>query len=107
MTDHKIYNHIDEWYFPDIDYKEFMDNIQWTRTRMSDIMQRKTREERVPGFTIDYNFPLKSVMFHEHDGMWDDPKNQKFQFFNKQFNDELSKVIKDWKPKKVLEVGAG
>lgn len=113
MTDHKIYQNIDEWYHPDIDYNEMMENFRWTHTRMTDLMREKKEIVEKSSF-LNYEFPLKNIMLHEHSGMfeWDGKKekhgrHQKFQFFNKQFNDELAKSIQRWNPQKVLEVGAG
>lgn len=108
-TPHKIYNNIDEWYHPDIDYHEMMINFRWTRTLISDAMQENAKKEGISHEFLDPSFPLKSVHLFEHAGMdrAKDLTRQKFQFFNKQFNDELANIIKRWKPERVLEVGAG
>jgi len=100
----KIYSSIDDWYTPEIDFYEMLDKLRWTRTYMSDALQKSAKDD-------DYDFPLKSIMMMEHAGMYDSGHkpghNQKFQFYNLQFNNMLEAMICSLKPKTILEVGAG
>ncbi len=96
----KNYNSKDEWYTPEIDYFEMLEKFQWTRDSMAGMIR---------GI-----LPTKHLSLMDYAGMWrsDGSRDQQmFQFWNKQFNDEIVKVInlitKLEKPKLILDVCAG
>jgi hypothetical protein len=98
---HVIYKDIKDWYNPEIDYGELLEKIRWTQNTMT----RYSHHDPI-------EFPLDHVMLLDHADRWDVPgekigKQQMFQFWNRQFNDELAKVFKKWKPKLILDVCAG
>ncbi|MFA5460281.1 MAG: hypothetical protein WC283_03080 [Candidatus Paceibacterota bacterium] len=100
----KIYENIDQWYFPEIDYQKMINNFRYTKDPLRELVDKK------------YSFPLRDIVLMFHSRAWEyDLKTkqetygsqQQFQFWNKQFNDELEKILKKLKPKLILEVGAG
>jgi hypothetical protein len=98
----KIYNNMEEWYFPEIDYQEMINNFRYTKDPLKELLNK------------NFYFPLDHVSLMYHSRAWELIKNtetygsqQQFQFWNKQFNDELEKILKKLKPKLILEVGAG
>jgi hypothetical protein len=102
----KIFNSIDAWYFPNIDYWKMLDNFRWTK----DLIHHAIIFKGEPIYPLDHVF----LMYHSKAFHYNEEKKreelsfqQKFQFWNKQFNDELSKILKKIKPKLILEVGAG
>ena len=95
---------MEEWYFPEIDYQEMINNFRYTKDPLKEIIGK------------EYCFPLRDIPLMFHSRAWEiDPKTkqevygqqQQFQFWNKQFNDKLEKILKKLKPKLILEVGAG
>lgn len=95
---------MEDWYFPEIDYQEMINNFRYTKDPLQELIGKK------------YSFPLRDVHLMFHSRAWEyDSKTkqetygsqQQFQFWNKQFNDELEKILKKLKPKLILEVGAG
>ncbi len=100
----KVYNSMTEWYHPEIDYWEMLHKFRWTNTTMSKLMK--------------YMCPLDHVDMFQHADMfnYDSEKKtetyghqQKFQFWNKQFNDALERLLiqEGKRPKLILDVGAG
>jgi len=108
-----IYNNISEWYNPEIDYWEMLNNFRYTKDPLKEAIGYK------PTMTVDgveYPNPLDHVTLMFHAKAWEydkvtkkeyPSKQQQFQFWNKQFNDALTKVLQKMKPKLILEVGAG
>lgn len=93
---------MEEWYFPEIDYQEMINNFRYTKDPLKELVVKQ------------YSFPLDHISLMFHSRAWELIKNketygqqQQFQFWNKQFNDELEKILLKLKPKLILEVGAG
>jgi hypothetical protein len=101
-----IYEDISEWYHPEIDYWEMLNKFRVTR----DPLRRAI--ELPDSFYRDH----VSLIFHAKAWGYDETKpegqreypgdQQVFQFWNKQFNDELVKLIRK-DHKLILDVGAG
>lgn len=102
--DKKIYKTINEWYHPEIDYYEMLENLRWTE---DDIQRAIKTPEKYPKEHVTMTMHGRAWEFDESTKDIRPSKQQIFQFWNKQFNDELAKVIKGMNPQLILEVGAG
>lgn len=98
-SNHK-YESVWDWYNGENDYYELIENLRWTKTQMMELLKR--------------DYPAESLMLFEY-GMarvYDEKgirngNQQIFQFFNKQFDDDLEKLIRKLNPKLILDVCAG
>ena len=119
----KIYDNISQWYFPEIDYWEMIEKFRWTK----DVLRHNFEQEMIietknpDGSTNSiktkkYISPRNHISLMFHSKAWEIDKEtgkekpsqqQIFQFWNKQFNDELTKILKKINPRLILEVGAG
>lgn len=96
------YQSIDEWIYPEIDYYEMIDKFRWTEGDMD----KFTSSSSFPKNFLSLIFLSKNWK-RDVDGNLVISDQQIFQFYNKQFNNELAKILKKMQPKLILEVGAG
>jgi len=101
----KTYKNMEEWYHPEIDYFEMIENFRWT----PDALQRAIKR-------AGYDLPQSCISLHLHAKAWEfdeetkseEPgKQQIFQFYNKQYNDAIAQVLHKMSPRLILDVGAG
>jgi hypothetical protein len=93
---HKIYKNFLEWYHPEIDYFEILENFRWTEDPYKKAVGRVTE------------YPRSDVMLLSHiNGFDENRKQQIFQLWNKQCNDALAETIKKLNPTLILDVCAG
>jgi hypothetical protein len=95
-SNHKIYKNMMEWYTPEIDYFEMLENFRWTANPHTELLGKIAQ------------YPLNDVMLFSHLNSWTgNIKQQMFQLWNKQCNDELAEILKELNPKLILDVCAG
>ena len=97
------YESMNDWYHPEIDYKDMMEKLRWTK---DPFYEKLGGVERFPYYKI----PLSRVdMFHHLQSHGRSGFTPPFQWWNKQFNDALSRVLMSCGGSNslILEVGAG
>lgn len=94
----RFYDNIYEWYYSEIDYNEMINKLRHTRSKIDRYV----------------DIPLNMLTMIEYAGMWRSDgfyAQQLFQFWNKQYNDEIAKIInfvtKLEKPRLILDICAG
>lgn len=108
----QIYNSINEWYHPEIDYYEMLEKFQWTENDLRRLVREKN-EMREDSFLFG-DFPQEMVLLFQYCKAWEikdgkeiPGKNQLFQFWNKQYLDLLALQLQELKPKLILDICAG
>ena len=99
MSSHKIYQSIKEFYRPGMNYQEFVDKCRWLNDPMG---------IGLGGMFDNYSHPLDHCYLHREEVMCFGSKYKDpiFQFWFKEYLDDLASLLKDLDGK-ILEVGAG